>query len=295
MYDLLIIGAGPAGIAAAIYAKRSGMNVAIFEKNYIGGLMNYTNKIENYPGYLNISGPEMSDIMTKQLENLNVLLIKEEVKTVLKGDIKTIITTNKEYKTKNVLIATGRQPRKLNLPYENELSGSGISYCAICDAPFFKDKVVAVLGGGDSAFEEGIYLSSFAKKVYILNRGKVLKANSIFIDRASKLDNIEIISDVTVKELIPFDNKLSKIVLTNDTTLEVEGLFIYIGYVPKTDFLSNLNIINDFGYITVDKNYETKEKGIYAAGDIIEKDYYQIITACSEGATAVLNAYKNIK
>lgn len=295
MYDLLIIGAGPAGIAAAIYAKRSGMNVAIFEKNYIGGLMNYTNKIENYPGYLNISGPEMSDIMTKQLENLNVLLIKEEVKTVLKGDIKTIITTNKEYKTKNVLIATGRQPRKLNLPYENELSGSGISYCAICDAPFFKDKVVAVLGGGDSAFEEGIYLSSFAKKVYILNRGKVLKANSIFIDRASKLDNIEIISDVTVKELIPFDNKLSKIVLTNDTTLEVEGLFIYIGYVPKTDFLSNLNIINDFGYITVDKNYETKEKGIYAAGDIIEKDYYQIITACSEGATAALNAYKNIK
>lgn len=294
IYDLIIIGAGPAGIGAAIYAKRNGLNVLVIEKGIPGGLINYTNIVENYPGFPSISGPDLADNFKKHLESLDVNYIRDEVLEIVDGEIKRIITKKNEYQTKKIIIAIGRSPKKIGLPNEDKLFGYGISYCSLCDAMLYRGKNVAVYGGGNSAFEEGIYLAKFAKEVIILNRGLSLRADNILQDKIKEIKNIHIINECKVTK-ITGESKLESIEINDNETLNIDGLFIYIGYKPATKFIDNLNICDELGYIIVDNNYETNIKGIFAVGDVSKKGVYQIVTAVSEGAIAAINVTNELK
>lgn len=293
IYDLIVIGAGPGGISAAIYARRSNLKVLVLEKKYPGGLVNTTNIVENYAGFTSISGPDLAENFAEHLKTSEAEYKTEEVIEVIDGEIKKVITDSETYLTKKVLVAVGREPKKLKLPNEEELYGKGISYCCICDAPLFKNKNVAIYGGGNSAFEEGLYLAKFAKNVIILNRSKNLKADNILQKKATETSNIKIIYETTITKINGKDY-LESVEINNDETLSVEGLFIYIGYVPATSFLNNLGICDERGYIETDKNLETKVKGIYAVGDVCKKEVYQIVTAVSEGAIAAINVNNSL-
>ncbi len=291
-YDVIIIGMGPAGMSAAIYAQRSKLNTLIIEKNIPGGLINYTNVVNNYPGFSSISGPDLAIKMFEQIKKLNIPFKTEEVIKIISGKIKKVITKNNEYKTKSIIIATGRGSRKLGLPNEEELIGRGISYCALCDAPLYKGKQIAVVGGGNSSLEEGLYLSKYAKKITIINRSNNLIADDFLEDKIKESKNIEVLMNKEIKSINEKKGYLSSLTLNDDSILEVEGLFIYIGFEPKTEIVKELNITNELNYIKVDNNYETDIDGIFAVGDTIEKDIYQIVTAVAEGATAATNIYK---
>lgn len=288
-YDSIIIGMGVAGISAAIYAKRAGNNVLILEKERPGGILNIIDNIENYPGILKISGPDLSYQLFEQINALKIPYKMEEViEITLKDETKIVKTKNETYECQNILIATGRSPILLGLPKEEELIGKGISTCALCDGTLYKGKDVAVLGGGNSALQEALYLSKIVKKLYLIHRRDEFRAESDLIEKIKKEENIEIIYNSQITNYIEENGKLSAIELNQEKELKVDGLFIYIGYAPKTDFAKSLDITNPVGYIEVDENYETKVPGIYAAGDIIIKKVYQIVTAAAEGATAAI-------
>lgn len=293
IYDLIIIGAGPAGISAAIYAKRSGMKTLVLEKGMPGGLVNYTSLVENYPGYKNISGPDLAMKFNEHLLETKAEVKSEEAVKIIPGDIKKVITNKGEYQTKTVIIACGRKARELGLENEDRFKGKGISYCALCDGPLFKNKVVAVYGGGNSAFEEGLFLSTFAKEVIVLNRSKALRADSIFQQRLKEKTNIKFFDECSITKLNG-NEKLESVEINNNETINVDGLFVYIGFLPATDFIKELDICNSQGYINVNDQYETKYSGIFAVGDVDSKNIYQIVTAVSEGATAAVNAYNKI-
>lgn len=288
-YDSIIIGMGVAGISAAIYAKRAGNNVLIIEKSRPGGILNVIDNIENYPGIKSISGPDLSYQLFEQINALKVPYKMEEVKKIsLEGDTK-IITTNKgTYQADNVLIATGRSPLLLGLPNEEKLIGKGISTCALCDGALYKNKEIAVVGGGNSALQEALYLSKIVKKIYLIHRREEFRGEDELADKVKNTKNIEIIYNAKVTKLIEENESLSKIQINDEKEIPVSALFIYVGYAPKTDFAKDLQITNEAGYIIVDENYETSIKGIYAAGDIIIKKVYQIVTAAAEGATAAI-------
>ncbi len=290
MYDTLIVGMGPAGMSAGVYAKRAGLKTIMLEKNTPGGLINITNLVDNYLGFDNITGPELAYKMFEHVKNNEVEYKIEEVTKIKKEENHFIVTTNKNtYTTKTVILAGGRSPIKA--PIEDRLKNIKISRCSICDAPLYKNKDVLVIGGGNSAFEEGIYLSDFAKKLIIVTRHEV-KADKELVTEAKKRKNIEIIENDEVTDIIEENDRYN--VKLKEKNLIVDGIFSYIGYSPSTEYLSNLGIIEDNGYIKTNET-ETKIKGIYACGDIIEKDVYQIITAGSEGAVAALKAKKYIK
>jgi len=289
IYDSIIIGMGVAGISAAIYAKRSGSNVLILEKMRPGGIINTIDVIENYPGFASISGPDLAFQLFEQVNKLKIPYKMEEVKKVsLAGDIKIITTNQAEYQAKNILIATGRSPILLGLPNEEKLIGKGISTCALCDGYLYKEKEIAVVGGGNSALQETLYLANIVKKVYLIHRREEFRADQELIEKIKNKENIEIIYNAQITELKEENGELTSIVINDQTTIPVSALFIYIGYAPKTDFVKELGITNTVGYIEVDKNYETKIPGIYAAGDIIIKKVYQVVTAAAEGATAAI-------
>ena len=295
-YDLIIIGMGISGISAAIYAKRSNLNVLIIDKSMPGGLLNNIETIDNYAGYTSISGPDLAMNLFNQLNNLKVEMKYEEVTNIeVLDEIKKVKTMIGEYETKRVLIATGRSQRTLGLPNEKELLGKGISTCALCDGSFFKDKEVVVIGGGNSALQESLYLSRLVKKIYLVHRRGEFTAQQETIDKVYNADNIEILFNKSIKEILKENDRLSGVILNDDTKLDVEGLFIYIGFTPKTDFIKDLNITNDAGYILVDDKMETKIKGVYAAGDIIQKQVYQLVTGASEGAIAAVNIISSLK
>lgn len=296
IYDLIIIGMGISGISAAIYAKRSNLNVLIIDKSMPGGLLNNIENIDNYPGYKHISGPDLAEKLLDQLTNLKVEMKYEEVINIedLK-DIKKVKTKSNEYEAKRVLIATGRSQRTLGLEHESELLGKGISTCALCDGNFFKDREIAIVGGGNSALQEALYLSNIVKKIYLIHRRGEFTAQTETIDKINTTENIEILFNSSVKELVKKDDCLGGIVLNNGKELDVEGLFIYIGFTPKADFIKELNITNEAGYILVDDKMETKVKGIYASGDIIKKQVYQLVTGASEGAIAAVNIISSLK
>ncbi len=294
-YDLIIVGMGPAGISGAIYAMRSGLEVLVLEKNAPGGLMNQTNVVNNYPGYPSITGPDLSAKFFEHLVSLKIPYQINEVTDILDGDpYKKVVTKKGTFETKTVVIATGRENKKLGLANEKELMGKGISYCALCDGSLYKDKIVTVIGAGNSAFEEGLYLANIAKEVIILSRSEQIIADDILQDKLAEKKNVTIKFNVQVKEIMGQD-KLEKVVLSNGEELITDGLFIYIGYVPATDYVRDLGICNEDGYIIVDNKNETKIKGIYAAGDITKKHVYQIVTASSDGVEAVISAYNYIK
>jgi len=292
MYDLIIIGMGISGISAAIYAKRAGLNVLIIEKSAPGGTLNIIPNIENYPGISSISGPDFAYNLFEEVNKLNIAYKLENVTDLILEDIKTVKTNNNVYQAKNLLISTGRKPKMLGLKNEKELLGKGISTCALCDGALFKNKDVAVVGGGSSAVGEAIYLSKIVNKVYLIHRREEFRAENTLLDTLKEIKNIEIILNDEVTEIIAEKDTLKEIKL-KDKTLNISALFIYIGFTPNTDFLTNTNIKLDNGYIIVNEKYETNINGVYASGDVIKKDIYQIINAASEGAEAAININEN--
>lgn len=292
IYDLIIIGLGAAGMNAALYAKRSGMNILIFEDSVPGGLINKTDKIENFPGFVSISGPDLANNLFIQFNALGIPVKYEMVENLsLRDDIKIIKSKTGEYKAKTIIIASGRKPKILGAKGEEELIGKGVSYCHLCDGNLYKNKITAVIGGGNSAVSGALYLSNICKKVYLIVRKNYLIAEKVYQDELDKKSNVEVIFETNLKEIVEKDGVINKIILNNGE-LEVDGLFINIGYVPSNNFYKDLDISNDKGFIKVDKNMQTKIPGIFAAGDIVEKDVYQIITAQSDGAVAALSAYE---
>ena len=287
-FDCIIIGAGISGCTAAIYLKRAGLNILMLEKKAIGGQIINTSEIENYPTITSTDGFTFSENLKKQITNLNIEIKYEEVLDIKNNDVKEVVTKNNTYLTKNIIIATGRIPRKLELEKENNLLGKGISYCATCDGFFYKNKDVAILGGGNSALEAAIYLSKICNNVTIINRSEKLRADYELINEIKNLNNIKIIYNEQIKELKENNGYLDSLILNNQT-LKVDGLFIYIGLIPTLPFIKNINLDLDNGYILVDNKMKTNIDGIYACGDIIKKDLYQIITAASEGAIAASN------
>lgn len=296
--DVTIIGMGPAGITAAIYLQRSNLNCCIIEKSTPGGLINKTSTIENYPGFNEISGPDLAYKLYDQLNKTKIKQIFEEVIEINdKKDYKEVKTNKQTIKTKTVILAIGREPKKLESTNSSALEGKGISFCSLCDGALYKGEEVAIVGGGNSALEEALYLASICKKVYILNRSEKLRGDEILKNKVLNTKNIEIRYLSKVKEFNEESNKLKSItILENNIEKEllVKACFIFIGYAPATNFLKNLAILDEKGYIIVDENGRTAINGIYAAGDIIKKDLYQIITASSEGAKAAVSCIKDL-
>ena len=295
IYDLIIIGLGPAGISAAIYAKRAGIKILGLESEAPGGLLNKINAVDNYPGYKHVMGPDLAFQMYEQINDLGVeYKIKKVTNIEVNGDIKRVYCNEEVFETKNIIIATGRKAKKLGLKNENKFVGKGVSYCATCDGALYKGKDVAVVGGGNSAIEEALYLANIVNKVYLIHRRDEFRAEQELVDNLKDMNNIEILYNRTVTELVGEKN-LEKIVLDDGKELEVSCLFTYVGYEPYSDFLSDLSITDEKGYIKVDENYQTSIKGIYAVGDAILKKVYQIVTATSEGAIAALEVAKRVK
>lgn len=297
MYHTVIIGSGVAGMTAAIYLKRARKDICILENGVPGGQITLASSVENYPGFSSITGSDLALNIYNQVLNLGVTYKYTKANQVkVEDDFITVITDKEEIKCKNLIIATGRAPRKLEVTLEDRLVGSGISFCATCDSSLYKDKKVAVVGGGTAALEEAIYLSKICNSVTLIHRRDTFSATDALVNDVKNTKNITILTNRTVKEFKVNDNKLSGIVLedkqNNQEKITVDGCFEYIGQVPNTKIFENLDILDDKGYINVDKNYQTKIPGIYAVGDCVKKDLYQVVTACSEGAIAANNIIK---
>jgi thioredoxin reductase (NADPH) len=285
---------GPAGMSAGIYAKRSGMSVLVFEKSAPGGLINKTSNVDNYLGFDDILGPDLAFKMYEHFKDADIEhKITEVTKVTLDGDIKLVHTEKEVYKAHTVLIATGRKSKKLPLENAEKLEGKGISYCALCDGKLYQGKDVAIVGAGNSAFEEGTYLAKICKNVYILNRFGI-NADDILVEEINTYPNVKLLNQVSITKLNETEGHLSSVTLNTGEEIEVDGVFVYIGYEQASESVKELGITNDFGYIKVDQFHETSIKGIYAAGDIVQKKIYQIINAASEGAEAAINANKYI-
>ena len=299
-FDIVIIGAGPAGIAAAIYASRGNMKCAIIEKEIPGGQVNKTSIVENYPGYTEISGPDLVDKFTDQLNNLEIKQIYSEVTNLKENKKSRIITlkNGKEIEAKAVILAMGRKPKKMVSEHYDSLEGKGISYCSLCDGNLYKNQDVSIVGSGNSALEEALYLSKICKSVTVLCRSERLKGDSVLIERIENAKNIKTLYNTTIEEFNGEDGVLESLTLNENgekTTLETKACFIFIGYEPATEFLQKLDILDESGYIDVDSEYRTKLDGVYAAGDVVKKEAYQIVTSVSDGALAAITAIKDIQ
>lgn len=298
MYDTIIIGAGPAGMTAALYAARSNLKVALLERGIPGGQMNNTADIENYPGYANISGPELAEKMFEPLENLGVEHLFGLVEKIEdRGDFKEIITEDECFETKTVIIASGANHRHLGVPGEEDYNSRGVSYCAVCDGAFFRDEDLLVVGGGDSAVEEAIFLTRFAKSVTIVHRRDELRAQKVLQDRAFANEKIRFVWDSVVESIHGDERKVTGVTFKNVKTGETSqadfgGIFIYVGLDPVSEFAADLDITDDAGWILTDHQMKTSVAGIYAVGDVRQKDLRQITTAVGDGAIASQEVYK---
>lgn len=292
-YDLIIIGAGPAGLTAALYAARYKLNVLIIGKLF-GGLMTESFRVCNYPGYEDITGLELTQKMMSQVKNLGVEIKPEEVIDIKKGF--EVITSKNKYSTKKIILAIGSERRKLQLENERKFMGKGVSYCATCDSNFYKDKIVAVIGGSDAALSSSILLSKIAKKVYIIYRKeKFIRAQPAWVEETKENKKIKPFFNSTITKLIGKD-KLDEIEINEKEKLKVDGIFVEIGSVPNIELTQKLKIkTNDKKYIIVDKKQKTSLKGVFAAGDITNNPLKQIVTACGEGAIAAQTAYKELQ
>ena len=289
--DLIIIGAGPGGVTSAIYAKRAGLDVLVFEKYVIGGQVVNAFEIENYPGFSKINGFDLALLFQNQLKDNDIKVINEEVIKIEPNDnYFKIITNNNEYFSKKVILALGSKHKTLSLSNLEKYEGHGISYCATCDGAFYKDKNVAIVGAGNSAISEAIYLAKIAKSVNIIVRSKI-KAEQSLVKELLLFKNVNIFEGYEITKL-DGDINLSNITITNKVTkdekiLEIEGVFVYIGLIPSTKFLLDLGITDENGYIIIDNHFETKIKGLYAIGDCIKKDLRQIVNSTSDGAMVI--------
>lgn len=293
--DMIIVGAGPAGIAAAIYASRAKLSFVILEKSFTGGQIVNTYEIENYPGIKATSGFELSSMFREHAEELDVEFLSEEVQEiVLDSDIKKVVTNSQTYEARTVILATGASWKKLGAPGEDKFSGMGVSYCATCDGAFYREKVAAVVGGGDVAVEDAIYLSRLCKKVYLIHRRDELRAVKVLQEHLFKIDNIEILWHNEVSE-IKGDQFVEGIdVINNKTgeaqTLDVNGVFIAVGSDPNSELVKDQIDTDDKGWIKTDEDCETSVKGVFAAGDLRVKSLRQVLTAASDGAVSVYAA-----
>ena len=294
MYDVIIIGMGIGGITAGIYAKRAGLNVLMFEKSTPGGTLTKIEKISNYPGYEEIKGVDLAMNLFNQVKKLDIPFKMEEVISIdTSSDVKVVTTKNGNYQAKNIIVATGRIPKYLVLDNEKDYLGRGISTCATCDGFLYKDEDIAVVGSGNSALQESLYLAKLAKKVYLLHRGNKFKGDDALVENVKNTNNIEIIGGVNVEKINEENGKINSVLLDNGNVINVKGIFIYIGYRPDTDMFKSLDITNINGDIIVDENFETEIDGLYAIGDCIKKGVYQLVTAASDGCIAVSNIEKN--
>ena len=299
MYDIVIIGGGPAGLSCGIYAKRAGFNVLIIEKAFFGGQMTTTFTIQNYPGVKDIGGYDLSQNMHATAQELGCEFLEDEVLNININDkVKEIITNNKKIEAKTIVLAMGATRRKLGVVGEEEFSGMGVSYCATCDGAFFKEKAVAVVGGGNTALEDAVYLSKFASKIYLIHRRDEFRGSKHLVDIAVKNERITILYD-SVLEKITGDFKVTSIdvknVKTNNVTqYNVDGVFIAVGTEPQTDIVNGIIEVDDLGYIVSDETLVTNQPGIFVAGDIRQKELRQVVTAASDGAIAAHMAGKYI-
>ncbi|MFX1375309.1 MAG: NAD(P)/FAD-dependent oxidoreductase [Promethearchaeota archaeon] len=298
-FDLVIIGGGPAGLTAAIYGGRMGLKTAVYENKGFGGLAGTAPKIENYPGYSSINGLDLTEKMKEQAENWGATLFYDEVSAINPKEM-TITTYGKEIKAKAIIIATGSKHLSLGLPNEFELVGNGISYCATCDGPLFRDQEVAAVGGGNAAGLEVIYLSNVAKKVYLIHRRHCMRAEACIAEEVDSLENVIPMYNCVIEEAITKDDKLGALKVKNLETgeissINVNALFIAIGVEPQSDLAKEAGIkVDDDNCIKVNKAQETNFPGIYAAGDVTG-GIRQVTTAVGEGTTAAMNAYLFIK
>lgn len=292
-YEVIVVGSGPAGITSAIYLKRANINVCIMEKSAPGGQLNKSSTIENYPGFEKITGPELAYNFYEQILKLDIPFINEEViKIEDKTSYKIVETNKKTYTCKGIILALGRKPRSFDNKNVSLLEGKGVSYCSLCDGPLFKNQDVSIIGGGNSALEESLYLADICKSVTIINRRDVLRGDKMLVDKVLKKDNINILYNSEVVEFNKQDDFLESLTINTNgklNKLDVKACFIFIGYVPATDFLSNLDILDEKGYIKTDKNLKTDIPFIYACGDTINKQVYQIVTATGEGAVSAIS------
>jgi len=297
-YDLVIIGGGPAGLTAALYAGRSRLNTLLIEKIAIGGRILMSETIENYPGFPGgISTAELMTRMESQVKELGVKIISEEV-TGLDKVSRMVNTAGGDYQTKAIILASGARPRKLNVPGEQQLIGRGVSYCATCDAPFFKDKRIVIVGGGNAVAEEAIYLSRFASTVSVIHRRGDLRASAILQERMQQNKKIEFILNSIVTQ-IKGKQRVESVIIKDllggkENDFACDGVFIYIGYDPETIFLKDSIRMDEGGFILTDENMLTNLPGVFACGDCRKKGLYQVINACGDGAVAADSAYKFI-
>lgn len=301
IYDVIIIGAGPAGLTAAVYTSRGNLSTLMIERGMPGGQMANTEDIENYPGFDHVLGPDLSTKMFEHARKFGADYAYGDVTEVIDGEnFKTIIAGGTEYKARAIIITTGAEYRKMGVPGEANLTGRGVSYCAVCDGAFFRSKQIIVVGGGDSAVEEGAYLTRFADKVTIIHRRDELRAQKILQDRAFANEKIDFIWNATVKQVNEKDGKIGSVTLVStvdgtESEFETDGMFVYIGMDPLTAPFEKLGILDENGYIDTNEIMETSVPGIYAAGDVREKLLRQIVTATGDGSIAAQAVQKYVE
>lgn len=293
MYDIIIIGAGPAGLCAALYALRSEKKVLVLEGESFGGQITMAPRIENYPASGKISGIDFADRLTEQVTELGGEMEFSLVKKIIPGEVKRVITEDGEYEARAVIIAAGAKHRTLGLANEESFVGKGISYCAVCDGAFYKDKTVALAGGGNSALSDALYLSDICKKVFIIHRRSTFRAEESLVSLAKSRDNIEFILDATIEKISGEDSLESVLICpktSENFTLSVSALFIAVGMAPSNDIFSNVAELDPDGYIKTDEDCQTGFDGIFAAGDCRAKKVRQLTTATADGTIAALGA-----
>lgn len=295
-FETIIAGGGPAGLSAAIYTGRAEMRTLILERLYVGGQLIMTYEVANYPGFPEvISGPDLIERMQKQAKQFGPEVRTEEVESVeLDGSVKVVKTNENSYRTPTLILAMGADPRKLEVPGESELRGRGVSYCGTCDAPFFRDKKVVCVGGGDSALKEAIYIAKFAKEVMLVHRRQEFRAEQIYQTEARENPKISFTLD-TVVERINGKEHVESVDVRNlktdaKTTIACDGVFVFVGSVPNTNFLCSLYPVDCGGHVDTDRDMMTSVPGIFAVGDVRKYSYRQIATAVGEGVTAAMAA-----
>lgn len=291
-YDTIIIGGGPAGLTAAIYASRRSLKTLMLTRD-IGGQAAKTFDIENYPGILHTTGPDLAKTMKEQAESFKTEIKYEEVKEIIKTDNSfEIKTTNSSYQSKTIIIASGKKPRELNVPGEEEFKGKGVTYCATCDAPFFRNKTVVVVGGGNSALDAAILCSEISEKVYIVHRSE-LSGEQVMIDKIKASDKVEIVLPDEIETILG-DQTVNKVKLKSGREITTDGVIVEVGYTIDSSLFENLVKVNEQKQIEVDLSQNTSVPGIFAAGDLTIAPYKQIVIAAGEGAKAALSAYDYI-
>ncbi len=291
MYDLIIVGGGPAGLTAALYARRAGKSVLVIEKATFGGQITFSPKVENIPGFLSLTGNEFADKLVEQVLEQGADVEMAEVLSVQNGETKLVVTDSGEYEGKALIIATGARHRMLGLEREEQFVGEGISFCAVCDGAFYKDKVVGVVGGGNSALQEAILLSEQCAKVYVLQNLDTLTGEVKLREQLYAKDNVEIITGVTVQKLLGEDT-LTGVTIggAENRDIELSGLFVAIGLIPQNEPFADLVSLNDWGYVDAGEDTLTGTAGIFTAGDCRSKRIRQVATAAADGAVAALAA-----